>query len=381
MVMGDFKADLSMDSHGIVSQLFGHKLLAYCQTETLTISDYELMDVHNTYTHVSTSHKTTSWLDHIISTSSFHDLIEKISVDYTLISSDHLPMSVILNLDCARVATKEQPSGCGKGTIKWDKLSAADKNKYEELSDVNMSAIKLKLSSVMCDDPHCKDSFHIAAIDGMYNDVLSALQSAGQEFAQTFNKKNSPSHIPGWNTFCKELHLVAREAFVQWRMSGSPKSGQTFTVMNTTRAQFKRALRNCRAEKDKNASDALATKLIMKDSKIFWKEVQKMSSANIKVKATTVGGATGDIQICDMWRDHFSSLLNSTKDTSKKNSVLNRLSQLDDASVPCFNTADVSQAIHKLKKGKAVGCDGLTSEHFIYASMKVAVLLSLFLTV
>ena len=174
MVMGDFNADLSMDSHGIVSQLFGRKLLAYCQTETLTISDYELMDLHNTYTHVSTSHKTTSWLDHIISTSSFHDLIEKISVDYTLISSDHLPMSVILNLDCARVATKEQPSGCGKGTIKWDKLSAADKNKYEELSDVNMSAIKLKLSSVMCDDPHCKDSFHIAAIDGMYNDVLSA---------------------------------------------------------------------------------------------------------------------------------------------------------------------------------------------------------------
>jgi len=98
MVMGDFNADISSDKHGNIHHLLGKSLTQYCQTEGLTISDFEMLE-RNTYTFLSSAHHSTSWIDHILSTSMMHDMIEHISVDHGYITSDHFPVTVTIAFD------------------------------------------------------------------------------------------------------------------------------------------------------------------------------------------------------------------------------------------------------------------------------------------
>ena len=78
-----------------------------------------------------------------------------------------------------------------------------------------------------------------------------------------------------------------------------------------------------------------------------------------------------------MWKQHYSDLLNSSTDTSKKAQVCNNLLDISDFSEHHFNPIDVDAAVRKLKKGKSLGLDDIASEHFLYASKKVLVYLSL----
>ena len=63
-------------------------------------------------------------------------------------------------------------------------------------------------------------------------------------------------------------------------------------------------------------------------------------------------------------------MLNSSTDTSAKQEVIADLESLDIGEDYLFTTEDVQNAIDGLKKGKAAGMDGISTEHFIYASDK-----------
>ena len=76
-----------------------------------------------------------------------------------------------------------------------------------------------------------------------------------------------------------------------------------------------------------------------------------------------------------MWKGHFTSLLNSCRDFSKRESVENRVAVID--YVGRHKPDDVAKAIKELKRNKSPGADMLTSEHFLYASENLHVLLSL----
>ena len=126
----------------------------------------------------------------------------------------------------------------------------------------------------------------------------------------------------------------------------------------------------------------MAKRLLNKDTKTFWKEVKKCNGdSNNKTLATTVNKVTGDQNIANMWKEHYSKLLNSCTDIRLKQHVINKLkhckSDNDDMKVECI---EIVNAIEKLKNGKCAGLDGLNSEHYKYASDRVSVLLSLFYT-
>ena len=96
--MGDFNANVLSDTHR-----FGNELINYCDSERLVISDKELAPT-NTFTFLSETHSTVSWIDHIVSTVNMHGIISQVIViviiinqiyqiwvDNTYISSDHFP--------------------------------------------------------------------------------------------------------------------------------------------------------------------------------------------------------------------------------------------------------------------------------------------------
>ena len=231
------------------------------------------------------------------------------------------------------------------------------------LTEKHLSDIVLDADITACCNVKCSDPKHLAYIDKLYNEIVGALKKAGKLFLSPCKKNKTAVQIAGWNTYCKESHGTARESFLYWRSIGSPRSGHAYDQMNLSRRYFKWTLRKCVQDKDKALADKLANKYLIKDTKAFWKEIKTHRQGKFKTQAVSVGGVTGCQEICSMWRDHYSSLLNSSKDTSKKSAVLETLDAITAYDSMDVSSNDVMTAISKLKLGKAVGMDGLSSEH------------------
>ena len=78
-----------------------------------------------------------------------------------------------------------------------------------------------------------------------------------------------------------------------------------------------------------------------------------MNNNKVKVQATMINGATGEKDIADMWKQHYSSLLTSSTDTSTKQEVIADLESLDIGEDYLFTTEDVQKAIDGLNRRKA----------------------------
>jgi hypothetical protein len=295
------------------------------------------------------------------------------TVHESFITSDHLPLSMCLKLDAV---TEKIVKGdkLSVRQIVWSNLTDNQLQLYQQNTLGKLSAVSLDHKLMLCDNPDCTDLCHLGAIDTMYNSIVSALLEAGEELTITSN--SSFQQVPGWTTWCSEAHQQARDAFLLWRANNSPKQGLYYEHMRSTKAQFKLALRKCKLEQDTSTSDSLAKKLLSKDCKQFWKEVKKHTNKSVPINADSIGGVTGTANVCNLWHNHFKGLLNSSTDVSNKECVLDKIKSkcsLIDEHV--ISLSEISDAIKELKKGKAPGLDGLSSEHFIHSHTKVQLLL------
>ena len=107
------------------------------------------------------------------------------------------------------------------------------------------------------------------------------IKEVGKEVFGTVNTKKTI--VPDWNHYVKEYHTQAREAFLEWRQLGSPRTGEAAEEMRMTRARFKLALRDCRKEEERLREEAQAERLAMKDMKGYWKDIRKISPRSFKV--------------------------------------------------------------------------------------------------
>ena len=222
----------------------------------------------------------------------------------------------------------------------------------------------------------CCDPVHICGIDRLYNDIIAAIEEASKDLVQT--RSVSQFQVPGWAIMCKDAHLAARKTFLFWRQRGSPKYGEEFHEMQRSRAHFKLSLRQCRLDKHKQIADSLANKFLNKNTKDFWKDINGQCSGYGCGAASSVGGVTGTVNVCNMWHDHFKQMLNSSSDFSCKDKVLEEINSCSLGEC-CFSPLDVKTAVHKLKKGKSAGLDGISAEHYIFSHDRLNVLLCLFI--
>ena len=77
--------------------MFGNHVRLFCSENNLILSS-ETHLPGGTFTHYSEAWHTTSWLDHCISTSDGNEIINSISIDYSINNADHLPMCIDLAL-------------------------------------------------------------------------------------------------------------------------------------------------------------------------------------------------------------------------------------------------------------------------------------------
>ena len=73
-----------------------------------------------------------------------------------------------------------------------------------------------------------------------------------------------------------------------------------------------------------------------------------------------------------MWREHFRKLYNSVNDDHSKNVFYERLAYcVSDGKHFQLTVHDVIECVHKQKKGKAAGLDGIPMEAIIYGGHKL----------
>ena len=143
--------------------------------------------------------------------------------------------------------------------------------------------------------------------------------------------------------------------------------------MRRARAQYKLALRECRASEDRLRSEALARKLANRDTNGYWKAIRKLSPKSSKI-TNKLDEVCGEQDIVDMWREKYSKIFNSVDPQNTHSVVLNELDYSE-----FINVSEVSDLLTKLPKNKAVGDDKLPAEIFIFASHRLRTLLTIFI--
>ena len=340
----------------------------FCNDADLIMTDVNRLPA-DSFTYVSESHSSTSWIDHVIMSSTADSVCTDMCIIYDLVISDHRPISFTLDIgDLPQVEDFQAPPSV---KVPWGRLSEQDILDYSGRVDMALDHIPLPVVVLLC--PGCDHAIHRDQLSAYYEAINRAMIISGKGFE--IRSCRNYSAVAGWNDLVSDAHRVARADFLQWRLIGSPRQGVEFEAMRFSRARFKYALRACKQNAEQLEADGLAKSLAGKDFKSFWKLVQRKAGPSAPA-TLSVDGHSGTRDITEFWKGHFQTLLNSVSrpDHSEElESILNTLGPDHIA----WSHEDLFRYRRELKVGKAVGMDGVSPEHLKYASVKIDVHLSL----
>ena len=371
-MLGDFNADIVKNS------TFGKELNRFCTDANLLIPDLMYLPP-DSVTHVNSGHGTEGWLDHVICTNGFRSLLSEVGICHSILSSDHFPIFVKINVPVANIssATSTDKNNNVKWVVDWASLTGDDLKRYKDDLEKRLAEIVVPSDILHCQNCSCPD--HQPAITEYYDQIIHCVQCASHS---TISKKvtgRGKNCIPGWNEFVEDRHVLMVDIYSLWALVGKPKHGYIYDQLRLAKSRFKYALRFCfRNEKNLRAK-SLADKLVKNpcDTLAFWKEVRKLNHS--PPLAQCVGNTSGEKNIAAMWKTHFSGIFNSVQNVSCKFSTQERLKNNVDSFKP-FTYQETIAAIQSLSSGRSSGSDQLSAEHFKFAGKACAVHLALCFT-
>ena len=362
-IMGDFNANSLKGG----SRCF-QEVQEFCSEYNFVMSDIDrLRDKENTYTYLSEAHNSVSWLDHIAASQSLHHLIKEINIGYDVMTSDHFPLNACV---CAALSNRSEVGDFKHETdlhwkLDWAKASGRDLEQYNKsISDRLHASLYLFLPIVNGCIKDCASDWHTTYIDMIYELIVVALSDASSEHIPKAGagRGSSKRVVPGWNDAVKGAHEMARLAFLAWRREGSPQEGLHAENMRLTRLQFKYAIRRCRKNREEHKANAFAKTLNDKDSREFWKEINKSLDMRTPL-LTSFDDIIGCENIAEHWKNHFQAIFQDRTCASDLN-FFESLNRVDD-NVPSITANELKNALMNLKSGKAPGLDGVSCDHLI----------------
>ena len=164
----------------------------------------------DTFTFISQTHGTTSWVDHCVSTTSGKSLVSNVSIIDNVVCLDHFPLCI--NIDCdftpifSRTFVKQNGSIC-----KWHIARDDDKLKYSHRTNNLLSTIELPMEAFLCRNATCTSHFN--TIVYFYTSIINSLKSAESECIPSTPGASSSHIVPGWNDYVEEYHAASINAF------------------------------------------------------------------------------------------------------------------------------------------------------------------------
>ena len=370
--IGDFNANTRLNN-GIVEHKFGSELISFTHDESLIISDLLYLDRSDTFTFLSTGQGAVSWLDHVVTTITGHSLIRALEVDYKYQTSDHFPIIVQLDITIMHSQPENTANQHREAkSVAWDKITDTQRDSYKHATESLIKEIPLEHELLLCSQAGCNNATHISAITRLYSNLICSLSNASGMLNHSDQSSELPPQRAGWNEYCKIAHSEAREYFQCWIESGKPKHGFVFDSMKRSRATFKSAIRHCDKEIKRLKADKLAKQFLSKNKSAFWGEIKKLNSTKSKL-SETIDGITGEVDITSQWSKHFKTLLNQPQSICP-DLICNDTNLIEHDTIL---VKEVLQAIARLKRGKSAGLDGICSEHFIFAHINIACIVTL----
>ena len=282
IIAGDFNCS--------INSRFYVEFTQFIYDNCLVATDLHKLD-NNTFTYIKDDGSVHTWIDHIVSSRSMDDKIENVAVLYHVITSDHKPVSFSLRCNCTLTSNVcHFESDGAKFSPLWQNCDDVLKLMYSNTLDAMLQNIILPLEL----NDVTNGARATAEIDNLYDSIVSCISSATTACIPHSRSSKSSLNTPGWNTYVKDKHDVAREAFLEWLQLGKPRCGVEFELMKRTRSQFKLALRYCRAHVEQMKADACADSAVDSNARKFWTKVNRMCNDKVTKLVTSIEGVSGN---------------------------------------------------------------------------------------
>ena len=199
-------------------------MLNFCDEYDYIISS-KLHLPADSYSFVSETCNSETWLDHVVSSADFNCVIESMSISYDITDVDHIPLSLSLSVGSIPKITA-QSSDCTP-RAHWDSLSDRECRRYRSITEELLSNIVIP-GSLDCQDLNCCNPSHVNDFKNLYDNIVSSLLSAGEQVSST-RKKNSHNR-PGWTEYVSDLYKESKDILKLWLAAGKPRHDHLYEL-------------------------------------------------------------------------------------------------------------------------------------------------------
>ena len=186
--------------------------------------------------------------------------------------------------------------------------------------------------------------------------------------------------MPGWNEYVKDHAEMARFWHDIWVNQGKPNQGDIATMKRKTRLKYHYAIRYVTKENIRIRNNKMADAISTNNDRELWDEVRKLTKSSNSLP-NMVDGLTGIEEISHIFTDKYDTLYNSVGyDNHEMNDlsadISNRINNNSTSSSHTITVQEVKEGISNLKFGKKEE-NGLFSNHFIYGSDRLTIIVTL----
>ena len=371
VILGDFNCNLYDSAHP-----FSAPLNDFINSRDLkcTFSMMNSFQADASYTRYDK--RSRSILDYIFVSSSLLDHINHVSIgDFHNNFSDHLPVEIDITVSLSNKINNDSSTTGQPGSVLWSKLSRDVLDNFSSTMEIALDLIDVP-PGVLHGNLLCNDDSHKYDIELYCTQIVDAVHMADSILPKNVHRSLKPYWSP-------ELSNLKRQSFSHhkaWLEGGKPSSGLLHSNYISSRANYRRVLRQEKRASVAKDNDKLFESLLNKDSIEFWRHWKRMSSSRDPLPPQIDGFTDGD-DVCSRFATVFSDIYQKN-DASSHDSLRAEFESIfpeyyrnhlmDDISHYFFTCRDIIDVTTALKPGKAyVG--RIKAEHILHGPPKLLI--------
>ena len=262
--------------------------------------------------------------------------------------------------------------------VAWHKCSETSIEWYKEDTDDALLQINPNHEALRCRTYKC--SLHKDYIYELHKNIINICKESSAKCFPHTSLNHSKKVVPGWNEHVREHAENAKMWHDVWVQSGKPRQGDIANMKRKSRLKYHYAIRHVTKENIRIRNYKMAEAISNNNDRVLWDEVRKMSKTSNNLP-NAMDGVTGTDEISSIFADKYDTLYNSVGyDMNEMNrlasDIESRIDNIDSNQIQNISVQNVKDGINKLKLGKKEE-NGLFSNHFIYGSDRLLVVISL----
>lgn len=329
----------------------GKKLIDFCITNNLIITNtfFSQKDIHK-YTREAQSRGEKSIIDYVIINREFRREVKDTRVKRGAeIYSDHYLVVTKLKIQSENV---RKNSGANK------KCQTINKIRSYKLQDANIAkrfeeAVESEIDLI---------TDHNITIDDLWKSIEETITKAAKEACGTIRVSKNKKQTQWWNQDIKKEIQIKKK---KWKNYIGNKTVTNYNEYKVQRAKVKEMVKKAKEKSWEEFGEKMEQDSAS-NQKLFYrvlKSLRKGKQHEIKNIKTREGKIIVEEEnIMKRWKEHFMEILNPEIIADEPEDVFEEPTLTPRNTEGKINSQEVQNAIDLLKRGKAAGHDGITSE-------------------